>query len=209
MVAPHLGHFRSKQGVPVWWGTRSPQLGQTQSPPGPAAKPPDLPRPPPLCPIPLPVPGPCPLGPVPSPRGILLSSLFSVFRIFRVRRPVAGNEKEKRGRGRDRFRRGLSVIGPSPRGPVPSNPGISNTSFRSKLFSPTASLPAAPPGTRLKILPIRSAFCSTFRLLQISRHCDRFTHISLTAWIIPVLDRVIFHGKLPVCPLYLMNQPNP
>jgi len=84
MVAPHLGHFRSKQGVPIWWGTRSPQLGQTQSPPGPAAKPPDLPRPPPPRPMPLPVPGPSPLGPVPSPRGILLSSLFSVFRIVPV-----------------------------------------------------------------------------------------------------------------------------
>lgn len=58
MVAPHLGHFRSKQGVPIWWGTRSPQLGQTHCPPGPAAKPPDLPRPPPPCPMPLPVPGP-------------------------------------------------------------------------------------------------------------------------------------------------------
>jgi len=58
MVAPHLGHFRSKQGLPVWWGARSPQLGQTQSPPGPAAKPPRRPRPPPPRPIPLPVPGP-------------------------------------------------------------------------------------------------------------------------------------------------------
>jgi hypothetical protein len=76
MVVPHLGHLWSKQGVPCWWGTLSPQLGQTQFPPGPAPKPP--PRPPPPWPPPLPVPGPWPLGPVPLPLGMVISFLPSL-----------------------------------------------------------------------------------------------------------------------------------
>jgi tellurite resistance protein len=79
IICPHFGHFCWLQGTPTWCGAVVPQLGQTQFPPGPMAKPPPRPRPPPPpCPpprpMPRPVPGPCPVGPVPSPRGITITS---------------------------------------------------------------------------------------------------------------------------------------
>ncbi len=78
MAVPHLGHFWSEQELPNGWLALSPQLEQTQDPPGAAAKPPPRPCPPPFRPWPppppLPVPAPWPLGPVPSPLGILLAS---------------------------------------------------------------------------------------------------------------------------------------
>ncbi len=45
IAAPHLGHCCSKQGVPDWCVALTPQLGHTQSPPGPAAKRPPRPAP--------------------------------------------------------------------------------------------------------------------------------------------------------------------
>lgn len=75
IAAPHLGHCCSKQGVPDWCVALTPQLGHTQSPPGPAAKRPPRPAPR-FFPMPLPVPGPCPLGPVPSFLGIRITSFF-------------------------------------------------------------------------------------------------------------------------------------
>jgi hypothetical protein len=36
IALPHFGHFMSKHGIPIWCAAFSPQLGQTQEPPGPA-----------------------------------------------------------------------------------------------------------------------------------------------------------------------------
>ncbi len=61
---PHLGHFSSKQGTPLSCGMVWPHSGHTQSPPGPSARPPPIPRPPPPRPCPVP---PCPVPPCPPP----------------------------------------------------------------------------------------------------------------------------------------------
>jgi hypothetical protein len=69
MAAPQLGHSWLLQGLPLSWGMRSPQLVQTQYPPGPGAP---WPRPPTVR-------GPCcPPVPDPSPRGIFRSSFCLV-----------------------------------------------------------------------------------------------------------------------------------
>lgn len=65
MAVPHFGHWVCLQGRPATCGTFSPQLGQTQDPPGPAACGPPTPwRAPPALrhPLPRPPPKPKPLG---------------------------------------------------------------------------------------------------------------------------------------------------
>ncbi|HDG97263.1 MAG TPA: hypothetical protein ENG73_03690 [Desulfobacterales bacterium] len=58
----------SKQGTPLWCGTRSPQLGHTHWPPGPMPLPPPIPRP-----IPPPRPAPPP-PPIPLPCVAIMTS---------------------------------------------------------------------------------------------------------------------------------------
>jgi hypothetical protein len=87
MLLPHLGHFISKQGLPLRCWALAPQEGQTQFPAGPAPGrlPPMRPLPDPRpIPPPPPVPGPWPAGPVPSPLGIFHFSFHKILRKFQV-----------------------------------------------------------------------------------------------------------------------------
>jgi len=71
MGVPHFGHITCMQGCPAACGTFSPQLGQTQEPPGPAVRgPPILPAP---WPLPCRRPPPPRPAPIPKPIGITFS----------------------------------------------------------------------------------------------------------------------------------------